>query len=154
MSSTSATSTRSVAIGVAAFLLGIAAHAVWHDRIAASSASTLATAQPGVEDPARCEFDWQRMRMELRAALEAGVPPGDGGAPVEPPPTAEQAQAMAAHGEMLERAIRAGVWTDDDATRHRMLLSQLAPRDRFEALASISRAINSGQLKLQARMPF
>jgi hypothetical protein len=92
--------------------------------------------------------------MELQAALQAGVAASDGGAPAPPPPTAEQKQAMAAHGEMVQRAIQAGVWTDEDAARHRMLLSQLAPQDRFEALASISRAINSGQVKLQARMPF
>jgi hypothetical protein len=151
---------KSFAIAITGFLLGLIAHSLWGTRF--PPAPAIISPMPAQTNGAG-PFDWERMRMELRLALRdeaaqsARRVASEASAvnkPPDAPPTAEQKEALMAQGQLLDAAIKAGVWRDEDAMKLRTLMPKMAPADRFGALTGVSKAINQGQLKLEAHVPF
>jgi len=83
---------------------------------------------------------------ELRAAREAARPPA-------PPPSPEELAAGAEAARLLERALRAGVWTDGDAEAAQRLLPQLGPEDTGALMRGLAAAMNRGDLAVRTRGP-
>jgi hypothetical protein len=150
---------KALATGIAGILIGLLARDVWHSYAwsATLGAHGSSAARGPEHEPPQCAFDWARLRTELRgAALDDRGRRQATQAVAEPvaAPTAEQTQALAEHAKLLDRAIKAGVWREEDAMLMRMMLSQMAPKDRFGALTAVHRAINEGRLKVEAKIPF
>jgi hypothetical protein len=167
---------RSVVVFVVGALVGFAGHIAWlsahpgapsaRDRLGDEVGVSAAAAQPG------CTTDWESMRAEVKqavrevldeeprdgaghSAVRAGAA-GGGSAAAAPPPaeTDDNKAAREAEAALLDAAIRAGRWTNQDVTKLRSLIPRMAPGERSRALAAISKAINDGQLKVDAVMPF
>jgi hypothetical protein len=95
--------------------------------------------------------------QHLLAASEGG--PRGARAPEPPAPAAvEDTEASErAHDESLrlvDRAIAAGVWRDEDVVAFRSLLVPLGPAQRDEVRSVLVRALNDGRLRTSSRRPF
>jgi hypothetical protein len=66
--------------------------------------------------------------------------------------TGEAAKQEAAR--MVEAAVSAGHWTEQDGTQFRSLLGSMTPRQRDEALSVLFRAINEHQLPVERHGAF
>jgi hypothetical protein len=147
---------RSLAIAIVGLVAGMAAHIMWGTR--ASELTTAAGVPSAVAQASANENDLVQLRAEMRAIAREEIANArlraDQPKPPSPPPTPEQAKAAAAQRALLARAVQAGVWTDQDVVQQRNLLPQIAASERFDALRSVSRAINEGRLKVEARIAF
>lgn len=155
---------KSFAILILGFVCGLLSHTLWGTRPAARATPPIVqgvdgAAQVGRSPVAQGDVDWARLRTEIRLAIRDELGSGtrqrqaEADTP-EPEPTEEQKAAAEAQAALLQHAVEAGVWTDEDATRQRMLLVKMAPGARFGALNAVSKAINRNQLKVEARAPF
>jgi hypothetical protein len=154
---------KSFLLVIVGFLVGVLAHGLWGTR-GLSEATPAVAAPPAAQGIGNaCAFDWERMKTELRLvlhddAMQAARRTAAEAAAVskvsDAPATAEQKEASVAQSRLLEQAIKAGVWRDEDAMKLRTLMPKMAPADRFGALTAVSRAINQGQVKLEAHVPF
>lgn len=169
---------RSFLTGLAGIVIGFAAHEAWEPSYAAAPVVLTpilrsgalpadAVARGGPPAGAAHEADWQRLHAETPSASReerqppapAPMPPGGGAAgasaAAEPPTVTEQQQhALDAQARLLDQAIEAGVWTDQDVEMMRILLPRISPEQRQDAFTAVSRAINQGQLELEAKHPF
>jgi hypothetical protein len=168
-------SLRSAVVFIVGALIGVAGHAAWSTAHPSSQAGQDRTARdtgaPAAAQPA-CTPDWDAMRSEVKQAVRevlqeepkaeahAGAAPAGtaGGGAVEAPKapveTPDNKEAREAEAALLQTAIQAGRWTNQDVTKLRSLIPRLAPAERPKALAAISKAINDGQLQVDAVMPF
>jgi hypothetical protein len=146
-------------------LVGLASFVLWGKRAPAedaANASVAATAQAQAVTAANpgTALDLQALRAEMHRvarqeiAESAGAHADDVSKKPVPEPTPQQTRAAADQSQLLAQAIQAGTWTDQDVARLREILTRMAPDQRFDALRSISQAINRGQLQVDARPPF
>jgi hypothetical protein len=100
------------------------------------------------------------VRALLSEARSAGAAPTTTDATPRPvagagPDSVEAATARRAADAIVERAVSAEAWTDEDKTALRPLRSRMAVADRQEISLALARAINEGRLKVQTRgIPF
>jgi hypothetical protein len=87
----------------------------------------------------------------------AGTPTDRGAAPATPepePPTAEQAAAADVAMSVVDAAIGAGRWTDDDNVRLATQMHQLHVEDRDSVMQVWATAVNEQRLKIEAPPAF
>jgi hypothetical protein len=145
-------------------VIGIAGHVAWSEYSSRLSASAVALPAPGAL-PA-CKPDSQRVRKEVRRAVREAVHEPTPNPLVEAlstgvvlaqAPVAEtedNRQARAEQNALIDAAIRAGRWTDDDVTKFRAILPRLSATERPKALVGISRVIDEHRFKVEAAVPF
>jgi hypothetical protein len=75
-------------------------------------------------------------------------------APELPSPTAEQSAAADAAMEIVDRAIAAGHWTDDDNTRLSANIRQVHMLDRDDVMQAWATAVNEQRLKVDVPPTF
>jgi hypothetical protein len=143
-------------------VVGVAAHAIWSEyesKPAGAAIHGSATAPPSA-----CAPDPRRMRSEVRQAVRAAVR-GDRANPMAEalraraaltagPETDENRQARDEKTALIDAAIRAGRWTDDDVAKFRAILPRLSVTDRPNALVDVSQAIDERRFKVEASVPF
>ena len=156
----------------AGVIAGIIAHDTWgshpsiHPSVVAQASAP--SSAPGELDH-RCDMDWNRLRSEMGKAIQderveqaleearataaksAAASTGSSDALGTPGSDArddEAAHALMEQSQVLDRAVRAGHWTDRDAEQLHEIFPRLAPEDRTKALASLSKAINEGKMSV------
>jgi hypothetical protein len=145
-------------------IAGMAAHVVWSERVSPRAASAVAWSTTAALSA--CKPDAEQMRIEVRCAVREAVR-GDAPSPlvdalgsgvfVAPPPgeeTADNRQARDEQTALVDGAIHAGRWTDDDVTKFRAILARLSAGDRPTALTEVSQAIDEHRFKVEAAVPF
>lgn len=92
--------------------------------------------------------DLRRLRDEIVATLPApaAAPVPD---EVAPPPTTAQATAADATARLLDRAVAAGRWTDDDAVAMRDDLAAMDPAQMTATLQRMAALVNGGRLRVE-----
>jgi len=126
-------------------------------RAVPGDARATAPARPQVAAAAvPCVARLGREDLDALKAAVGSARAGDATAPLapapEPPvPQAPGSQALAASqraDELVDQAIAAGVWSDDDVTRFRALVRDLsAAEDRERAVSTVVTAINAQRLR-------
>ena len=143
---------------------GIAGHVIWSEYKRPPPAPAVAGSVAAA--PLVCKPDPQELRSQVRRAVREAVR-GDAPNPLAealrtgtlmaPTPGEETEDNRQARGEtraLLDAAIHAGLWTDDDVTKFRVILPRLSATDRPGALTEVSRAIDEHRFKVEATVPF
>jgi hypothetical protein len=102
--------------------------------------------------PGLDEADRRALLAQISAAVAAELRGAAGRAPPAPPsPAAVAAGADAT--QLLERALRAGEWTDGDSEAAQRLMPSLEPEDAGALMRGWAAAVNRGDLKVRSRGP-
>jgi hypothetical protein len=145
---------RTALAAVAGLALGFVVADVRATRAEATPSSTAPTA-PALQ---RCvaalsAADVERLKREIVAALPARVDSGATTAPAEPleppeppPPTPEALAAGQQATALVDAAVAAGVWSEENAVSLRALMPTLPPTDRDRVLRAITTAVNDQRL--------
>ena len=130
----------------------------------AAGALSACRQQRAVLDPGDRTALVNAVTASVRAVLLEGRSAGDVPTTVDPPPrpaagnAPDSAESMLARKEadaILERAVSADTWTEDDKAALRPLRGRMAASDRQEIALALTRAINEGRLRVQTRgVPF
>jgi hypothetical protein len=145
-------------IAIAAFVLG---------RVTAPASTPVATASagapPAVVAPAGpcvarlSDDDLRRLHDSVAADVRAPSEQTDTEpSPAkrdDPEPTREQVSAGQAGASILDHALAAGHWTDDDARAMRSQLGEMAPDDITATTQRFAAAINAGTLRIDTNGP-
>ncbi len=105
--------------------------------------------------PARVALDAEERKaiaVEVARVLRAApAAPEPERAPPAAAPEAPRARAEA--NQIVERALSARVWTEQDVVALRLLLPKLAAADQEAVMSALIQAINAGQLQVRFRGP-
>lgn len=145
-------------------VIGASGHAAWsaahRARLPAGGTLASLTSAPA------CEPGWDLIRRapgttsrEVAGKDTTGIAGSGAASPIPSrPPVAEETEdnreARATETALLERAIHAGRWTDDDVHELRALLPRMGAADRAHALTGVVQAINQRRFRLEASVPF
>jgi hypothetical protein len=106
--------------------------------------------------PVRATLDAQERSAiaEAVARLMASSAAPNARAPVEPPrPSPVAVQARRDAEQILDSALSAGVWNEEDAIALRRVLPKLAEQDLDSVILAVTRALNEGQLAVGTHGP-
>lgn len=117
-------------------------------QLAAPTASPGSACPPLALAPATQSALAVEIASRVRAALDAPRAPEP-----DAPATPEALAARSDAEELLDRALSARAWTEQDAVALRPLLPHLAGSDLDALMLALSRALNEGQLALLTEGP-
>jgi hypothetical protein len=155
---------RLLLLAASGLIAGITGHVVWSE--AASSRSAVTPSTRAADASEHCALDPQRVRAEVRRAVRDVVHPDTAGALaeamrtgviLEPEATEEtddNKRARAEERALIEAAVNAGRWTDEDVIKLRALLPRLSAVERPKVFAEVSQAIDQRRFKLEASVRF
>jgi hypothetical protein len=151
-------------LGASGLIAGIAAHLVWAE--VANSSPALQSITREALTVTQCKPDSEHLHRVVQRAVHEAIRPSAPNAlaeslrtgvivaPASVEETDDNHQARAEQKALVEAAVRAGRWTEDDVLKLRAILPRISETERPRVLVEISQAIDQHRLRVEASVRF